>query len=168
MRKITTAVALALCLSLGVTTTTACYGSFEMTRSLHQWNGQATNDKFVNWLLFVGLVIIPVYKVSLLVDGFVFNSIEFWTGNNPARSGRLAVKQRVEGTLEVAFDGQKLELRQTARGLEVYEAGVYQGRAQRLADGSLSFYDAADAHMHTLDASAIERAAASASLSRSE
>jgi hypothetical protein len=168
MRKTLAAIALALCLSLGVTTTTACYGSFDMTRSLHQWNGQATDNKFVNWLLFVGLVIIPVYEISLLVDGFVFNSIEFWTGNNPARTGRLAVKQRDDGTLEVAFDGRALELRQTARGLELYEDGAYQGRAQRHADGSLSFYDAADAHMHTLDASAIERAAASASLSRSE
>ena len=158
MRKITAAMALTLCLSVGVTATTACYGSFEMTRSLHQWNGQATDNKFVNGLLFVGLVIIPVYEISLLVDGFVFNSIEFWTGNNPARSGRLAVKQRDDGTIDVAFDGKDLELRQTARGLELYEADVYQGRALRHADGSLSFYDAEDALMHTLDAPASKRA----------
>jgi hypothetical protein len=159
MRKFTAAIALTLCLSVGVTATTACYGSFAMTRNLHQWNGQATNDKFVNWLLFVGLVIIPVYEISLLVDGFVFNSIEFWTGNNPARSGRLVFEQRDDGTIEVALDGKDLELKQKARGLELYEAGVYRGRAQSHVDGSLSFYDAQDALIYTFDAPPSKRAA---------
>ena len=157
------ALAAVLCLSMSVTTATGCYGSFAMTRSLHQWNGQASNNDFVNWLLFAGLVIVPVYGISLVVDGFVFNSIEFWTGNNPARSGRLAVKPRDDGTLEVAVDGRELELRQSGRGLELYEADVYHGRARRHADGSVSFYDAEDALVRTLDASTIDRAAASAS-----
>jgi hypothetical protein len=152
-----------MALALSLSTTTACYGSFEMTRNLHQWNGQATDNKFVNWLLFVGLVIIPVYEISLLVDGFVFNSVEFWTGNNPARSGRLVLQQRDDGTVDVAIDGRDFEIRRAGRGLELYEAGVYYGRALRSDDGSLALYDANDALMHTIEAPATERAAGPAS-----
>jgi hypothetical protein len=154
---------IAIALALSLSTTTSCYGSFEMTRNLHQWNGQATDNKFVNWLLFVGLVIIPVYEISLLVDGFVFNSVEFWTGNNPARSGRLVLEQRDDGTIDVAIDGRAFEIRRAGSGLELYEAGVYQGRALRNDDGSLAFYDADGALMHTIEAPVMKHARAPAS-----
>lgn len=60
-----------------------CYGSFALTSKLHNWNGQVSNSKFVNELVFVGLCILPAYELSCLGDALIFNSIEFWGGNNP-------------------------------------------------------------------------------------
>ena len=33
---------------------TGCYGSFSLTSKLHNWNGQVSNAKFVNELVFLG------------------------------------------------------------------------------------------------------------------
>ncbi len=33
--------------------------------------------------IFLGLNIVPVYSLAYLVDLFVFNAIEFWSGDNP-------------------------------------------------------------------------------------
>lgn len=60
-----------------------CYGSFALTTKLHRWNGTVSNSKFVNELVFFGLCIIPAYELACLGDALIFNSIEFWGGQNP-------------------------------------------------------------------------------------
>ena len=62
---------------------TGCYGSFSLTSKLHNWNGQVSNAKFVNELVFLGLCILPAYELCCLGDALIFNSIEFWGGQNP-------------------------------------------------------------------------------------
>ena len=62
--------------------TPGCYGPFTLTKSLHEWNGEV-GEKWVNELVFLGLVIIPVYGIATIGDALIFNSIEFWTGENP-------------------------------------------------------------------------------------
>lgn len=59
-----------------------CYGSFNMTKKVHQWNGSLDN-KFVQEAVFIAFNIIPVYGVSVFVDAIILNTVEFWTGNNP-------------------------------------------------------------------------------------
>ena len=61
---------------------TACYGPFNLTKKLYDWNGKV-GDKFTNELVFFAFLVIPVYEVTLFIDGVVLNSIEFWTGSNP-------------------------------------------------------------------------------------
>lgn len=61
---------------------TACYGPFNLTKKLYEWNGNV-GDKFTNELVFFAFLVIPVYEVTLFIDGVVLNSIEFWTGSNP-------------------------------------------------------------------------------------
>lgn len=61
---------------------TSCYGPFNLTKKLHKWNG-SLGDKIVNELVFFGMLVVPVYEATLFLDGVIFNSIEFWTGNNP-------------------------------------------------------------------------------------
>lgn len=56
-----------------------CYGSFGLTKKVYKWNGSLGN-KFVNEAVFLGLNIIPVYSISLFIDGVFLNSVEFWTG----------------------------------------------------------------------------------------
>lgn len=41
--------------------------------------------------MFIGLTIIPVYDICLLADAIVFNSIEFWTGNNPVSKNTIII-----------------------------------------------------------------------------
>jgi hypothetical protein len=64
-------------------TQSGCFGSFNLTKKVYDWNDSAVNDKFLKSLLFLGLCIVPVYEISLLVDAVVFNLIEFWSGSNP-------------------------------------------------------------------------------------
>jgi hypothetical protein len=72
---------------IGTTTfTTACFGNFSLTRGIYGWNKTVSSNKFVQWIVFLGLVIIPVYEIGALADLFVFNALEFWTGSNPLAS----------------------------------------------------------------------------------
>jgi hypothetical protein len=71
-------------------TTSACYGPFNLTRSVHKWNGNVKgsgefSEKWMKEIIFLALVIVPVYQLSTLADAFIFNSIEFWTGQNPVK-----------------------------------------------------------------------------------
>jgi hypothetical protein len=61
----------------------SCIGSFQLTNNLYDWNKSEVGGKWAQELVFLALVIIPVYEVCLLVDGVVLNSIEFWTGKSP-------------------------------------------------------------------------------------
>jgi len=59
-----------------------CIGPFNLTRQVHHWNSNLGSE-WVNELVFLVCVIVPVYGVTLFVDGILFNSIEFWGGDNP-------------------------------------------------------------------------------------
>ncbi len=71
--------------------TTSCIGNFALTSKLLAWNKTISN-KFVNELVFFAFWIIPVYEVSALADVVVFNSIEFWSGNNPIACGTKVIE----------------------------------------------------------------------------
>jgi len=71
------AVALAACLS-----TTSCIGPNNAYNSLLTWNSKLSESKWLNELAFLGLNIIPVYGLFLFGDYIIFNSVEFWTGDN--------------------------------------------------------------------------------------
>ena len=73
-----------------------CYGPFNLTRRLYQWNGQV-GQKWEREFVFILLAWAPVYGLAVLGDGIVFNSMEFWTGSNPVdpptAKGRSALPQ---------------------------------------------------------------------------
>jgi len=60
----------------------ACYGSFELTKKVHKFNG-SLDGKFINEIGFLVMVIIPIYGGATFLDAVIFNTIEFWTGSNP-------------------------------------------------------------------------------------
>lgn len=75
----------------------SCMGSFGLTKKVYDWN-ETVGDKWVNEIVFVALNIIPVYSITLFVDGIVLNSVEFWTGDNPvAKSGDVKVVKNSKG-----------------------------------------------------------------------
>jgi hypothetical protein len=73
-----------------LTVTTACYGPFNLTKNVYHWNSNIkgsseVNEKWMKEFVFFGMIIIPVYMFATLLDAFVFNSIQFWTGDNPVK-----------------------------------------------------------------------------------
>lgn len=81
MRKSWKSSALILVLCLAVLMS-GCYGTFSLTKRLHHWNG-SQDGRWVQEGVFLLLAIVPVYGICILGDALIFNSIEFWGGNNP-------------------------------------------------------------------------------------
>jgi hypothetical protein len=73
----------ALCLTaLLALPTIGCLGPNNAFNSVNSWNSRATDSKWWNELIAVGFWIIPVYPLCLTGDVLIFNSIEFWGGEN--------------------------------------------------------------------------------------
>lgn len=62
-----------------------CYGSFNLTKKVYNWNGSLGN-KWVVELVFLACYVVPVYSIAGFIDVVILNTIEFWTGNNPMAS----------------------------------------------------------------------------------
>jgi hypothetical protein len=87
-------------------TATACLGRFAAFNELSRWNQQIHEDRWVNEIVFIALVIVPVYEVALLADVLIFNSVEFWSGENPInesgnRLDRHYQKTAKRGSMEI-------------------------------------------------------------------
>ena len=72
-----------LVLVAALATATGCYGSYAAFNTVHKWNGHATDNKIANSAIHLLFWILPVYPLILTGDFFIFNNIEFITGNNP-------------------------------------------------------------------------------------
>jgi hypothetical protein len=60
-----------------------CFGEFAATRALYKWNSEVSPNKWLRWLVFLVLAILPVYGLFVLADAIVINTIEFFSGKNP-------------------------------------------------------------------------------------
>jgi hypothetical protein len=87
MKKVLLSLLAACTLTVTSLSTTGCFGSFKAFNGLREWNGKFSSNKFVNWLVFLVLNIIPVYGILFFADTLIINSIEFWTGKNPLALG---------------------------------------------------------------------------------
>ena len=77
-----------------VTVSTACYGPFNLTKNVYHWNSNVkgsgqVNDKWMKEIVFFGMLIVPVYMFSALLDTFIFNSMHFWTGESPIKASNM-------------------------------------------------------------------------------
>lgn len=73
---------------------TACYGPFNLTKNVYRWNSNVkgsgqVNDKWMKEIVFFGMLIVPAYMFSALLDTFIFNSMHFWTGDSPVKESDL-------------------------------------------------------------------------------
>jgi hypothetical protein len=74
------------------------------------------------------MIIIPVYMFSALLDAFIFNSIQFWSGNNPVKANDAGG----DGvTRVVRLGGLTVTMAESDRGTTVtYERnGIVERRA---------------------------------------
>lgn len=91
MKKFKVSVA-TLSVGVGMMLMTSCIGSFGLFNKVANWNRAATNNKWLNELIFLCLHIVPVYEVAYFVDAVLFNSIEFWTGSSPIANVDAVIK----------------------------------------------------------------------------
>jgi hypothetical protein len=86
----------------------SCIGSFSLSNKLLAWN-QTVDSKFINALIFIPLL--PVYGIALTGDALLFNTIEFWSGENPIEAGIVKTIQGDNGvyTVETLKDGYHIE-----------------------------------------------------------
>jgi hypothetical protein len=75
-----------------MTMSTACYGPFNLTKNVYHWNSNIKgsgqiNDKWMKEIVFFGMIIIPAYQFSALLD--IFNSMHFWTGESPIKASGM-------------------------------------------------------------------------------
>ena len=80
--------------------TSGCFGGFQLTRKVYQFNREVSPDKWVRELVFLAMAIFPVYGAATFLDAVIFNSVEFWTGSNPvlAKNGASRKITTAEGT----------------------------------------------------------------------
>jgi hypothetical protein len=87
-----------------MTMSTACYGPFALTKNVYRWNSNIKgsgeiNDKWMKELVFFGMIIVPAYQFSALLDMFIFNSMHFWTGESPIKESGLESQRPKVATL---------------------------------------------------------------------
>jgi hypothetical protein len=158
---------------------TGCFGKFQLTRKVYDIN-QSVEEPYVRSAVTWVFVIVPVYGIAGLLDFLIFNTIEFWSGENPVARGPVtrvyaqgsgkavltldrdgaataATIRRYEGetlvsTLRIRDEGNgAVTAVETADGKKVREIAAIRGD-----DGSV------EVTMSTARAAAVERYAAPA------
>jgi len=77
MKKTLAALVLGLSLS-----TSGCLGADHLYNSIKNWNAELSEQDWINEIVFIGLSIVPVYMLALTGDVLIFNTIDYWTGND--------------------------------------------------------------------------------------
>ena len=72
---------LVIAVGLASASSAGCYGSYGAFKTVHRWNGHATGNEVLNSVIHFGLWVLPVYPLALAGDFFIFNNVEFLTGN---------------------------------------------------------------------------------------
>lgn len=146
-------------LALGLSTT-GCIGNKNsccLFRNILNWNLKMHDNEWVRELVFLGLNIVPVYGLSLFADVLIFNSIDFWTGDNPVKGAFASVQGTDEqgnayaivpngdGSATLTYKGQSCTLTREAEGVVVSQDGVKLGTFA--CQGSLATFTAPDGTM---------------------
>lgn len=97
-------ISMALILAVGISAS-ACYGPFELTKKVYNWNG-SLGDKWVVEGAFLVMNIIPVYGAAGFVDAVVLNSVKFWTGKS-ALSSQVIEKDGMKAVM-TGYSAQKV------------------------------------------------------------
>ena len=69
--------------ALALATLTGCMGRGALGKKVMKWNLEVVEHRWAREGVFLGLWITLVYPICAILDLLIFNSIEFWTGENP-------------------------------------------------------------------------------------
>lgn len=72
----------------------ACDDPLNLTKNVYHRNSGIkgsgeVSEKWIKELVFFGMIVVPAYMFSVLLDAFIFNSIQFWSGDNPVSAFEL-------------------------------------------------------------------------------
>jgi hypothetical protein len=116
----------------------ACFGSFNLTRKVYQFNKSVSPDKWLRWLTFLALNVIPLYPFASLVDVFFANAWEFWSGRNP-------ITAQLEPQTVVGPNGEVASLIPVENGARIVltepSGAVHTATLLREAPGVVAAYD---------------------------
>src|SRR5262249_24241289 len=160
------AVAIAVMVSF-MSVTSACFGPFNLTRNVYHFNSGIkgsgeVNEKWMKEIVFFGMLVIPVDMFAALLDAFIFNSIQFWTGDNPVKAtdagsdgairivrlgGIIMTMAPSERGVTVTYERNGIVERRavieaSATGYRLLdETGALLAEAEKAGDGSVTFLD---------------------------
>ncbi len=117
MKRKLTSILLSLTILFTSTFLTGCFGSFKAFNNLRNWNSNVTDNKWANELIFLVLWIVPVYGLFVLGDLLIFNTVEFWSGDNP-----LAMEEGEMQEQNITYNGKEYKMRATKNKLELFDA----------------------------------------------
>jgi hypothetical protein len=138
--------------------TVGCTGPFKLTKKLHSWH-TSQPDPWVDEIVFLACIILPVYTICTLGDAIIFNSIEFWGGENPIASldnGDESVKmtKNADGSILIEGDHGAFTLRKSRYGVSAYDS---EGKLLYIShtgdDNKVRVYDAEGAVVGTFNRS---------------
>ena len=89
-----------------------CLEQNALFNKIQDWNVTASDEKFVNQGISFVFWWLPVYGLTLLGDIIIFNSVEFWTGENPISGQGARVTQRVKTVEDGLGNRAELTLRE--------------------------------------------------------
>ena len=124
---------------LAVVSTTGCLGTGALNNSVKEWNVEVVENRYGREGLFLVLQIVWVYRICTVLDLFIFNSWEFWTGTNPINDKKALVDVPASQIDKMGFkelEGVKVELgRETAAKLHLAFANGDRMRFDVLRSG---------------------------------
>lgn len=128
-----------------------CYGSFNLTKKVYNWNG-SMGDKWTKELVFLVLNVVPVYGIAGFIDVVVLNSIEFWTGSNPVAAnvssddGTAVAFNQETKEMTISYAGKSFVIaNENGRATVKQQDGTVIAYVETGADGSLMLKDASGA-----------------------
>ena len=98
-----------LAVIIGTLPITGCMGHNGLTQKVKKGNLRITEHRWGREGIFVGFQVLWVYRVSILLDLLIFNSIEFWSGENPLTDQSALVNIPKE-MLEKIFGNESVDL----------------------------------------------------------
>lgn len=126
--------------------TTGCFGSFQLTQNVYSWNKKVGGgNKWTQELMFLVIgPLVPVYSVAMLVDVLVVNSIEFWTGKNPATASTKVIEKngtKVVQTLRSDMGGRTQILEVSNAAGPVSTTTMFQATGSALVTATTTYVD---------------------------
>ena len=86
-------------------TLVGCMGQNGLSGKLVKWNLEQSEDRWNREWIFLGLWITLIYPICGLLDILIFNSMEFWQGENPINGKSPLVDVPMEEVKQMGFNG---------------------------------------------------------------
>ncbi|MBI4846354.1 MAG: DUF3332 family protein [Candidatus Omnitrophica bacterium] len=139
--------------------TSGCTGSFALTKKVYNFHREQ-QSKWMDELVFLGAVILPVYGLAAWGDAIIFNTIEFWSDDNPIARGNgrrekiIAREGEIQAVITCALDDGSVKIDSKDNSL-VFErstfgvvakdsAGNVLYSSRKDVNGNISVYDSSD------------------------